>query len=728
MVNAGEQWILEIQAGLQLSPGGVLILVDKAAPEQLGKVVRSLIVDHPNLEVLVDVQELVTLPDNTVVVLQPTPSDAEWLNEHRPLFARKALKVVLWCDDPTSKALAQQAPDFYDWISQRQDCPPGVSEHAVWGLKKAVCARAPGVLFVRDNPSKEAFEKVFHAALPRRRLVWLEPDYTPYSTLVDQIRKARSAWVGCLSWTLDSAERFRWALAEARRRTRAVLVLPDGREDWFWSVTDDLYSLRDSVRLLSKAGAKHPGRVAAVSGLEWSTIIHLLELLIRNYDEADLLRLMLRSADPGAGLAERALSSGVLGPALQGWAMSPPVRRHVGKYGALHRKQPRPPSRRQDGWFVYDGPEWPLLRSHAHRIEFALRTRPRTAETWADIARLALNKQSYDAAQVWAARSLEMHESPETWRIHGIAVGELALFNWDHGVPAASGLVADALHALDEASPMVNALLDPKERFAVYTLQAALMARAGLFDDANNALAAALDLLDQSTHQTRDQLRLVKTLGGLGRWTIAEEIARKALETSHTDDERREAWILLGMAALHLGRPDEALMFSQDVLKNFSDTQLRTTNDEDRFNAEWLQVDALLALDRAADALEAADSAVYTSAYWLGVTSGNTAAGLRHVGSRLPLLARALSRAGRLQDAQFLLRKLLGLPWSDEGISPGADLKSQPVLQELMHRDRGLPMTEETRAEMTKELIRVLRAQGRYTEAESVVYAGERTV
>lgn len=717
MRGAAERWIEEIRAALTLSSAGVLILVDKAVPEQLGRVVRALMRDHPDLEVVVEVEELASLADGSLVVLVPRAEAAGWLNEHRPLFARKALRVLLWCDEATSIALAQQAPDFYDWIAQRQECPPGAAEHAVWGLRRALCARAPGVVFVRSQPSDKAFEKVFHAALPGSRVVWLTPEATPYARLVEQIREARCAWVGCVSFTYDCAERFRWALAEARRRTRSVLVVPEGGDDWFWTLTDHLAELGWSIRALSKAGAKHPGRLAAVSGLESATIFGLLELLSRDYEEADLLRAMLGSTDAGAGLAERMLSSNVADGALQGQTMFSPVQRYLGKLVGLHRKTRRPPTRKADGWVVmYDQPGLPLFRGWAHRIEYILCSKPRTAETWAELASLALEHGSHDAAAAWAGRSLAMRETAEMLRIYGVARGELGLFNSDHGSAIGPSLIADALRALDRVTGAPDAATRPEDAFAMHALRADLLTRAGFAGETRDALAAALGLIETPAIRTRDLLRLVNVLGRHGRFTRAEEVARMAMGKARTDEERRESLLLLGRCALHQGRPKEALALSEKALAGLP--QAFEWHAEQRLDAEWLHVEALSALDLGGQALAFADKAVHAAAPWFHPGMEVLPA---QATRRLPLLARALRHAGRLQDAEVLYRKLLGMPVTLDARPVGAGLASQHVLQAFAAApDVASPMPPETRSLLTRELALALRSQGRYPEAEEL--------
>jgi len=70
------------------------------------------------------------------------PEDAAWLNVARPLFAERALRVVLWSKAKTTASLARHAPDFFDWIARRVECPATQPHHAISGLRAALRARA----------------------------------------------------------------------------------------------------------------------------------------------------------------------------------------------------------------------------------------------------------------------------------------------------------------------------------------------------------------------------------------------------------------------------------------------------------------------------------------------------------------------------------------------------------------------------------------------------------
>lgn len=412
-------WIEEIRLGLRLSPRGVLILVDHAVPERLGGLVRALLADHPDLEVLAKPSGLVDLPDGSVVVLVPEAEDAFWLNMNRPVFARKALKVVLFCRREVTEVLAREAPDFYDWIAQRHDCPPGVAAHAVFGIRQALRCRAPGILFAYGDEHRfdrqtriERFERIFREALPGRTLRWIDATMPYASSLLHEVATAGRAWVACNTDGPAEVERFRWALAEARRKTRAILLVPYFYEDRFWNISADVWGALDEViPLLANAGARHPGRLAAVCGLESSVITYLIELLRRDYPEEELLAAMLRSVDPGTGLGEKILNAGLARVPIQGSFIDPPVQRYLGKRIGLWRRSRRP-AREVEGWMYSDDDGgFPLLRDHAPRIEFLLCQGERTPERWSELSRLALEAEHFDTAYMWASRALALEEN-----------------------------------------------------------------------------------------------------------------------------------------------------------------------------------------------------------------------------------------------------------------------------------------------------------------------------
>lgn len=136
-------------------------------------------------------QRLAELPPATTVILAVTPSigsDAlDWLNLNRPVIADRRLNIVLWCEGDAAAVLACGAPDFFDWISARVDCPPAAAAFAVTEVKAAIRARAPGIAWagpglvetlaaVRKEPlpAKQPFFYLQRALSIRQRILATE--------------------------------------------------------------------------------------------------------------------------------------------------------------------------------------------------------------------------------------------------------------------------------------------------------------------------------------------------------------------------------------------------------------------------------------------------------------------------------------------------------------------------------------------------------------------------
>ena len=83
-------------------------------PERLGDLVRGLVGEYPEIDVHVDLPAVEEVPEGSAMVLIVRPEHAGPLNMGRPIFARRRLKVVLWCDHETTLALMDHAPDFFD--------------------------------------------------------------------------------------------------------------------------------------------------------------------------------------------------------------------------------------------------------------------------------------------------------------------------------------------------------------------------------------------------------------------------------------------------------------------------------------------------------------------------------------------------------------------------------------------------------------------------------------
>ncbi|MRG97473.1 tetratricopeptide repeat protein [Polyangium spumosum] len=295
-------WLDAIQRELRLSDAGkgLLILVDQARPERLRDLVLALLPTYPDLEVYTDVRAVYEVPEGAVMILAPRAEDADWLNQQRPLFARRKLKVILWCEAETSVALAQKAVDFFDWISHRHECPPGVPMHAVYGIRAALCARAPGIVWRGNN-----LEACFRVALPGRELVHLSAQLS-HEELVQAIRDAGHAWL-VVHDAADQADvlKVESALEELRIKTRIIGV--DGYlglrpPNLFWGFKEYCLGLIEARAALAALGARAPGRLAALAALE-PEAIKVIELgFRRGIAEMGLDRSMRDAEDPGAAV------------------------------------------------------------------------------------------------------------------------------------------------------------------------------------------------------------------------------------------------------------------------------------------------------------------------------------------------------------------------------------------------------------------------------------------
>ena len=283
--------------------------MDHARPERLRDLVLALLPTYPDVEVYTDVRAVYEVPEGAVMILAPRAEDADWLNQQRPVFARRKLRVILWCDAETSIALAQKAVDFFDWISHRHECPPGVPMHAVYGIRAALCARAPGIGWRGDN-----LEACFRVALPGRRLVYLNARL-PREELVQAIGRAGRAWLVLHDDNGDGYEvdlRVNEILGALRIKTRVIY----SRYMLFsstWDIDACCQELVEARAALAASGARAPGRLAALTGFEREAI-HLVEYgLRRGVPDTSIEESMRNAVDPGAA-AVRLLRS-VIPPA-----------------------------------------------------------------------------------------------------------------------------------------------------------------------------------------------------------------------------------------------------------------------------------------------------------------------------------------------------------------------------------------------------------------------------
>ncbi len=145
-----DPWVERVAGILGLAQGGVIVLIDRARIDHLRALVLALEASSGPVSVCLEPWEIEEVPHGATVVYEPLPSHARELNAARPLFSDRALKVVLWCSAETSAALARGAPDLFDWISHRVECPGGAPTFLLEGLRLAREAGAGGAVVVSD--------------------------------------------------------------------------------------------------------------------------------------------------------------------------------------------------------------------------------------------------------------------------------------------------------------------------------------------------------------------------------------------------------------------------------------------------------------------------------------------------------------------------------------------------------------------------------------------------
>lgn len=282
------------------------MLVDRAHPGRLGELVRALLPHHAGLQVHRDARRLATAERGAVVVLCPDADQAGWLNLERPVVSHREIRLVLFSDAQTSAALAHGAVDFFHWISHRIECPEGPWMPAVRTIRAALRARARGVAWLGGG-----LMETFEAALPGRP-VSLASAALPYEQIVDAARPAGRAWVAFTDAdTPLRRRRVAWALGEAGRRGRVVLVRPSRPLPGFWPAHARPRSLGVAVAKLEAAGAERPGRLAALLDLE-PEALNLAEVMMRGgVSESVLEETAAQADDGGAALACLAAARGI---------------------------------------------------------------------------------------------------------------------------------------------------------------------------------------------------------------------------------------------------------------------------------------------------------------------------------------------------------------------------------------------------------------------------------
>ncbi|MBN1208930.1 MAG: tetratricopeptide repeat protein, partial [Myxococcaceae bacterium] len=406
----------------------------------LGELVRALLPEHPELEVHTDVTSMLEVAQGATLVLAPRAEDAAWLNINRPVFSYRELRVILWCDAETTLALAQQAVDFVDWISHRVECPSEPPRYAVAGIRCALADRVPGIVWLGGD-----LEACFAAARPRGRLHRISAAQ-PYAELVKEVKAHRRQW---LAWAdIDDASRLRrvrWALAEARHQTRVFMIEPAVPSPGWRRIHARAGELRSARETLARAGARYPGRLAALIDLEPEAIELLAQLLQQGERDQPIETELLGATDPGA-LVARLVSQREAAPeqALTREQAPIPLVRGMGERLLPLRKEELGNISRQLDEDRHVGTEnvawwaaWSRTPASTEQVlrlapvirgfvaEPLLRSRQRTGGFWRLLGRLALDAGEADVARHWSEQALEASQSHEA--DHALSLHILAL-------------------------------------------------------------------------------------------------------------------------------------------------------------------------------------------------------------------------------------------------------------------------------------------------------------
>jgi len=438
--------------------------VQDADDARLREVVRAVDGASPGVAVHTDVLAVLNAPAGSTLIYVAREADLGALNMERPVFARKALRVILWNRPGLSAAMIRRSLDFYDWISDVVACPPAVPSFAVTGLRASLVARAHGVVW-RGGP----LDEVFRAAFPRRKL--LRASVTDgFAALVDAVRAAGPDWIAVSG--ADSSERVAFveaALADAGRRSRVVLDRAARCPPGWWSLHAVPLRIDAAARILRRAHAA--GRLAALLDLEPEAVDLCADLLRCGIDAAEIDRALITAADPGAMLATLAVKRRLMAreAIVSGDAGAPPLLRAFAREirGHRHTAPSRPPpASRNDRQAALQAEPMPILIQPTITAEGAVRV-------LIDEAR-ELREQGYPAEAIRAAegardeaRAIDRAElalvaSVELGRARA-ALGNpgAALAAWAWTVAAARGQILsnpEARRALAEALAEIDTL------------------------------------------------------------------------------------------------------------------------------------------------------------------------------------------------------------------------------------------------------------------------------
>ncbi|MFY0527711.1 tetratricopeptide repeat protein [Archangium gephyra] len=689
-------WLEPLKLALGLSRSGLLLLVDHARPELLGELVRALLPEHPELEVHTEVQRMLEVPHGSTLVLVPRAEDADWLNINRPVFAQRELRVVLFCDTETTVALARRAVDFFDWISHRVECPSGTPRFAIAGIRCALAARAPGIVWQGGD-----LEATFAAARPRGKLHKVSAA-RPYAEMLAEVTEHRRAWI---AWTdIDShfrLRRVRWALAETGHRTRTFLVEPAVSSPGWWPVHARPQDVREARALLEKAGASSPGCVAALNELEPEALTYLQSLLEHGLDaptlEAGLMAVNSPEGEPDPSL--QGLGRQFARSILRGEAPPPIMRAFKPEHlrqlcrtelaAITERLQEDEQVEFKDlsswtAWTTKPGPDlspWSLELA----IEMLLRDHTSTPVRWTALALWAIRAGALDAADVWAQRAEA------------------------EGTPNAHLVLASVKYAqgrLDEAESLIHAHLPDKETslaaehplyHSASLIQAGVLLKRGKPKEAEALLRQARSITSRTPEGHNPfhgamVYKLAQTLSAQGKHSEAETLLRQALSSAEIEQG--------AVPSLHGGSLHE-LARALAAQRKYSE-------------AETVLRQALSVMERTMGATHPLYvNSLHDLATHL-LHQGRHAEAEALFQQALPLIARTLGTEHPAYEAS-----LSGLSTSLQNLGRYEEAEARRR-QALAIAERTVGTEHPTYASSLHELASLLQTQGRYAEAEAL--------
>ena len=376
------RWFDGIVVAIELAARGVLTLVDHAAPARLREAYLRLRARDPATEVIVDVRRLDELPVGATAILALKPplddNSLDWLNLNRPILSERRLNVVLWCMGDAAAALAWRAPDFFDWISARVDCPRAPAAHAVAEVRRAICARASGIAW--DGPGLEETLAVVRPGRPVRRVM-----VASYQSMIDALTSRERGWLFLEGIETEfHLRRLRWAIAETGRRVIVFRRAFEHTAPGWWTVRASHESVLEAVHALTAAGGS--GRLAALTGLDPDAWAYARFALCHGIEPARLEALLVAAAEPRVTLQELVQQAG--------WTASEVIAQddHQQTLDATRQAFEREAARRER-----DGD--PVVR--------ALHDRPSRSEQWAELGTLAMDAGDFEIAIQWLTAAKE---------------------------------------------------------------------------------------------------------------------------------------------------------------------------------------------------------------------------------------------------------------------------------------------------------------------------------